>query len=98
MIILYNCSLTDIKKKCHSDGNLLLLLPPSHSDSLPPGGRGKERCHSMGPREMVGERERELELMTFSSPRHFHRRGGVVDGIGGSRIKRMVRERERECV
>ena len=43
----------------------------------------------------VGERERETELLTFSSPRLFQRRGGVVGDIDVASIQKLVRERER---
>ena len=50
-----------------------------------PGSVGREGFVS------VGEREREMEFLTFSSPRMFQRRGGVVGDIDVSSIQRQVR-------
>ncbi|CAI8027808.1 hypothetical protein GBAR_LOCUS15831 [Geodia barretti] len=81
-----------MKGKYRSDSNLLQTrtLPPDSALSLvgSQGSAGREGFVS------VGEREREVELLTFSSPRLFQRRGGVVGDINVGSIQRLTEDGE----
>ena len=82
-----------MKGKYRSDSNLLQTrtLPPDSAPSLM-GSQGSAGSVGREGFVNVGEREREVELLTFSSPRLFQRRGGVVGDLNVGSIQRLVSE------
>ena len=80
-----------MKEKYQSDSSLAQPRTIPRHTSL----RGSAGSQGSAGREgfvSVGDREREVEMLTFSSPRLFQRRGGVVGDINVSSFQRLVRE------
>ena len=77
-----------MRAKHGSDSNLLHPTTSAMDFHLSPAGSvgsgGRDGFVS------VGEKEREMELFTFSSPRLFQRRGGLVGDIDVSSLQRQV--------